>query len=87
MPLYNPPLGAVNKEETRRYAGLRGATAFPEALLDKACAEALLFARPRAVWQFYAYDAHTATIAGPAPLRLTGSVARHLAGAAEVAET
>jgi hypothetical protein len=85
MPIYNPPLSAVDKEETRRYAGLRGAVAFPEPLLDRACAEAQLFARPRAVWHIYPYDAAAAVIAGPLPLRLAGAVARHLAGAAEVA--
>jgi len=86
MQTYNPPLLKVDKEETRRYAGLRTAASFPEHLLDVACAEALLLARPQAVWSIYRYDADDGIVAGPEPLRLVGRIVRgHLAGAGEAA--
>lgn len=86
MQTYNPPLTKIDKEEARRYAGLKGAAAFPEQLLDAACAEALLLSRPRAVWNIYPYEPATGTIDAPAPLRLAGDKVRgHLAGAGEAA--
>ncbi len=86
MHTYNPPLLKVDKEEARRYAGLKTATAFPEHLLDAACSEALLLVRPRAVWNTYPYEAAAGVIAGQAPLRLLGKTVRdHLAGAGEAA--
>ncbi len=86
MLTYNPPLTKIDKEEARRYAGLKGAAAFPEQHLDTACAEALLLARPRAAWNIYPYESATGTIAAPAPLRLAGDKIRsHLAGAGEAA--
>lgn len=86
MQTYNPPLTKVDKEEVRRYAGLKSTESFPEQLLDIACAEALLFAKPRAVWNIYPYEAVSGTIAAPVPLRLVGkSVTGHLAGTGEAA--
>jgi hypothetical protein len=86
MASYNPPLTALDKEEVRRYAGLRPAADFPEQYLDEACGEGLLYARPRAVWKIYAYAAATREIAGQPPLRLSGDIiAAHLASATEVA--
>jgi hypothetical protein len=86
MHTYNPWLAKIDKEEVRRYAGLRGAAAFPEPLLDNACTEALLLAQPRAVWNVYPYEDAHGVLAAPEPLRLTGSnIRRHLAGAGEAA--
>jgi hypothetical protein len=86
MQIYNPPLFKVDKEEARRYAGLRTTASFPERLLENACAEALLFVRPQAVWNVYPYMPDDGTVAGPEPLRPAGSLARsHLAGAGETA--
>ncbi len=86
MQTYNPPLTKIDKEEARRYAGLKCAAAFPEQLLDTACDEALLLSRPRAAWNIYPYDPATGTIAAPTPLRLAGEKVRgHLAGAGEAA--
>lgn len=83
--VFNPPLTSVDKEEARRYAGLKTAADFPEAMLAEACRRALLFASPRAVWNIYPYDAAAATIGAPSPLRLTGGIVRHLDGAVEAA--
>ena len=86
MQTYNPPLTRIDKEEARRYAGLKGAAAFPEQLLDTACDEALLLARPRATWNIYPYEPATGTVAAPVPLDLAGDKVRgHLAGAGEAA--
>ncbi|MDT8903348.1 methionine synthase [Anaeroselena agilis] len=86
MQSYNPPLTRVDKEETRRYAGLSGVAAFPEQLLETACGDALLLARPRSVWNIYPYASATGIIAAPTPLHLSGDkIRRHLDGAKEAA--
>lgn len=86
MASYNPPLTALDKEEVRRYAGLRPAADFPEQYLDEACAEGLLYAHPRAVWRIYAYAAADREILGEPPHKLGGgAIAAHLASATEVA--
>ncbi|MDR3560974.1 MAG: methionine synthase [Negativicutes bacterium] len=86
MPSYYPPLTQINKEETRRYAGLRENATFPEEMLEQACAEALLLVKPRGCWQQYRYEASTGSILAPTPLRLVGdTILKHLAGAAEIA--
>lgn len=86
MPIYNTPLVNIDKEETRRYAGLRGEAAFPEQLLEQACSEALVYTKPRGCWQVYPYDAKTATIIGQTLFRPVGnSIIRHLVNAVEVA--
>jgi hypothetical protein len=86
MNTYNPRLAKIDKEEVRRYAGLRGAAAFPEALLDNACTEALLLAKPRAVWNVYHYKDAPGVLEAPEQLRLAGgNICRHLAGAVEAA--
>lgn len=85
MHTFNPPLLKLDKEEARRYAGLKTAESFPERLLETACSEALLLARPQAVWNLYPYTANNGTVAGRPALRLTGEKIRsHLAGAEEV---
>ncbi len=86
MASYNPPLTTLDKEEVRRYAGLRPAADFPEHILEEACADGLLHARPRAVWKIYVYAAASRKIIGETPLRLTGNaITAHLASATEVA--
>ncbi|HWQ61773.1 MAG TPA: methionine synthase [Negativicutes bacterium] len=86
MQTFNPPLLKIDKEEARRYAGLRTETVFPEHVLDAACAEALLLVRPQAVWKIYPYAPSDGLVAGPTPLRLTGrTIHSHLAGAGEAA--
>ncbi len=86
MQTYNPPLLKIDKEEARRYAGLKARAAFPEDMLDAACAEALLLVRPKAVWNIYPYVSAGGQIAAPTPLNLTGRTIRnHLAGAGETA--
>jgi hypothetical protein len=86
MEIFFPPLARIDIEETRRYAGLRSGADFSEDLLAKACTEALLVARPQAAWNIQPYMSAAATVAAPAPLRLSGKdIARHLAGAEQVA--
>ncbi len=86
MEILNPSLLKVDKEETRRYAGLRAGTSFPEEILAKACNEALLLAKPQAVWNVYPYIFSTAAVVGRTTHILTGgNIADHLAGAEQVA--
>lgn len=86
MPIYNAPLLAVDKKETRRYAGLRGPDTFPEDMLDQACLSARLLAKPRGSWSIYPYCAATATIIADVPFRLAGNyIADHLSSAVEIA--
>jgi len=85
MPLYNPAIKNINIEEMKRYSGLAKCSEFPQHLLDQACTEAQLVSQGKASWQIYDYNAHTATIMSPEPLRLPPTViSKHLANALKV---
>lgn len=85
MSTFNPRLTKLDASEVRRYAGVRGETRFPEEMVIKACADALLLISPQTVWRIYRYDTD-GIIAGPLAFRPAGTaIARHLAGAGEVA--
>lgn len=86
METLNPPLIKIDKEETRRYAGLRSGAAFPEEMLAAACDEALLLVKPQAVWNTYPYIAASAMVAGPEPyMPRGGEITGHLAKAEQAA--
>jgi hypothetical protein len=86
MPVYNTPLLTIDRAETRRYAGLRGDTQFPDDLLDQACMAAKLLAKPRGCWQIYSYCTQTATIKYGTGFTLASkSITRHLAEAVKIA--
>jgi hypothetical protein len=86
MTVFHTPLTKIDKAETRRYAGLRGETAFPDELLEAACSEALVLAKASGCWETYHYDAASGTIHGETPVPLQGgSIVRHLKPALEVA--
>jgi len=81
MPIYNANLLRINAKETRRYAGLRKAENFDEALIEEACAEALLLAEPRGIWQRYGYLEAGQLLAADPPLAIEGAaIGSHLAG-------
>ena len=46
MGIYNATLTAIDKEETKRYAGLKNIN-FNDDLINKACLEAQLLAQPK----------------------------------------
>jgi hypothetical protein len=55
MPFFNATLTDLDKKEIKRYAGLAKAD-FSEKIIDEAATEALILAKPRAVWNIYDYD-------------------------------
>lgn len=86
MALFFPRLITVDPKETLRYAGMKKDTALPEKLVEEACNQALLLARPQAVWSIYSYDHKSSVILSPQPLSLdANSIVRHLKQATAVA--
>ena len=51
MPIYRPPLLAIDPKETRRYAGLMKAKDFRGELITDACQDARLLADPRGSYE------------------------------------
>ena len=79
MPIYNPPLGEIDADEVRRYAGLRQSPFDPQ-LIQEACDGAQLLAMPKGNYEIYEYDDSTGT-ADDGKLVLEGSsIRRHLTG-------
>ena len=74
MPIYNGMLPVINKDEVKRYAGLRHAEDFPEKFVDEACKEIQLLATPKGVYQEYDYDAENKVILSNPPLKIEGSI-------------
>jgi hypothetical protein len=86
MHVYNSPLTTIDKEETRRYAGMREKNRFPESLLDQACIDIQLLSIPRGCWEIYRYDTRTGAIHSSPPFCLIGeSIRNHLTKAVEIA--
>lgn len=86
MPTYNATLLSIDEKETRRYAGLAGHGSFPADLLEKACMDAQLLAKPRGIWQIYPYDSELGQILSTPPLPLQGQkILHHLADSVQVA--
>lgn len=61
MRIYRPTLCGLRVSEVRRYAGLQQSK-LDNALVDKAVAEALALAEPRAVYEVCDYDANAHTV-------------------------
>lgn len=72
MGIYNATLTAIDKEETKRYAGLKNIN-FNDDLINKACLEAQLLAQPKGSWEIYNYDAMNGCILTPAPFLINSS--------------
>ncbi len=86
MPVYYAKLTTLSREETRRYAGLKPKAVFPETLLNQACTEGLIMARPQAIWKIYPYNPLTGVILSQPPRPLTGQkIIHHLRAAREIA--
>ena len=87
MPIYNGMLPVINKDEVKRYAGLRHAEDFPEKFVDEACKEIQLLATPKGVYQEYDYDAENKVILSNPPLKIEGSIIeKHLEKSTKVYE-
>ena len=61
MQIFKPTILAIDHEEARRYAGLQQAS-FDDALIEEACLEAQLLAKPCAIWEIYDYDEANNTV-------------------------
>ncbi|MBP2655902.1 MAG: Vitamin dependent methionine synthase, activation domain, partial [Firmicutes bacterium] len=86
MPIYNAPITALDKTEVLRYAGFRGETPFPNALLEEACTEALTLTKPQGIWNIYKYDAATHMILSqPSFCLASNNLTHHLEKAIEIA--
>ncbi|ORT98850.1 Methionine synthase activation protein [Anaerovibrio sp. JC8] len=84
MAIFNAPFFEIDKEETKRYAGLRKSE-FDEKLIDEACDLARLIIHPTGNWELYDYDARTQTVASTPPFILEGeSIKKHLMGCSKV---
>lgn len=79
MPIYNPPLGEINADEVRRYAGLRQSPFDPQ-LIQEACDGAQLLAMPKGNYEIYEYDELTGTADGGKLVLEGSSIRRHLVG-------
>ena len=72
MAIYNATLSKINKEETKRYAGLKNID-FNDDLINKACLESQLLAVPKGCWELYDYDPAIGCIMSPQPLFIDSS--------------
>lgn len=81
--IYNAQILEIDAAEVRRYAGLRKAQNFGEKNILDACAEALLLAEVRGVWELYNYK--NCTVQSEPPFTIAGnSIIKHLDGCEKV---
>lgn len=84
MPLYHAPLLFIDKNETKRYAGL-GHSAFDDRMIEKACMEAQLFSHVQGSWDIYPYHAEQGLINSDPQHRIDGiKIRKHLQRAQQV---
>ena len=85
MPIYRPPLLAIDPKETRRYAGLMKAKDFRGELITDACQDARLLADPRGSYEIYDYDCQAQRVDAEPPFVIEGSkIGQHLQGCDKV---
>ena len=82
MAIYNANLTKIDKEETKRYAGLKNIN-FNDDLINKACLEAQLLAVPKGCWEIYDYNSDTGCIMSPEPLLIESKKVLKLFSSAE----
>jgi cobalamin-dependent methionine synthase I len=84
--LYNGHILAVSTSETKRYAGIKNNQHFPELLIQKACLDAQLLAKPQGIYAVFPYDDQYKLIQSTNPFQLTGkNITNHLAKCHKVA--
>lgn len=84
MPLYHAPLLCIDKNETKRYAGL-GHSEFDDRMIEKACMEAQLFSHVQGSWNIYPYNAQQGMINSVPQYRIDGiKIRKHLQNAQQV---
>ena len=83
--IYRPILNYINRQETKRYAGLRKDQDFPEKLVDEACNTVMMLKEPQTVWAVYPYDFCNACVQASEEYHIPGqSLRKHLSGATQV---
>ena len=83
--IYRPILNCIDREETKRYAGLRKGQDFPEKLVDEACNIVMMSKEPQTVWTVYPYDCCHACVQAPDEYFIPGnSLRKHLSSATQV---
>ncbi len=79
MPVFNGTLHEIDKNETKRYAGLRRGGEFPDALVEDACSAVLAIAEPRGIYRQYPYDPVAHRLLCTPPFLIEGKqVQKHL---------
>jgi len=83
--IYRPILNYIDREETKRYAGLRNGQEFPEKLLAEACNIVMTAKEPQTVWSVYPYDCVTGLVQAPREYIVPGkSLIKHLRNATRI---
>ena len=83
--IYRPILNYIDRQETKRYAGLRKGKDFPEKLVDEACNTVMMLKEPQTVWAVYPYDFCNACVQASEEYHIPGqSLRKHLSGATQV---
>lgn len=83
--IYRPILNSIDRQETKRYAGLRKGHDFPEKLVDEACNTVMMLKEPQTVWAVYPYDCCSACVQASDEYHIPGqSLRKHLANATKV---
>lgn len=84
MTIYNAPLFTIDKNETKRYAGL-GTTEFDEKMIEEACLNAQLQSKPKGIWQLYDYDSISGEVKSTPSAYIKGEkIKDHLKNATKV---
>lgn len=83
--IYRPILNNIDRQETKRYAGLRKGHDFPENLVDEACNTVMMLKEPQTVWTVYPYDCCNACVQAAEEYHIPGqSLRKHLSCATKV---
>ncbi len=83
--IYRPILNNIDRQETKRYAGLRKGHDFPKNLVDEACNTVMMLKKPQTVWTVYPYDCCHACVQAPDEYFIPGnSLRKHLSSATQV---
>ena len=83
--IYRPILNYIDRQETKRYAGLRKGQDFPEKLVDEACNIVMMLKEPQTVWTVYPYDCCHICVKAPDAYFIPGnSLPKHLASSTQV---
>lgn len=83
--IYRPILNCIDRQETKRYAGLRKGGDFPEKLVDEACGIVMMLKEPQTAWAVYSYDSAAGCVKTSENYYVPGqSLLKHLAQASQV---